>query len=54
VIVLAHAGHWAVDFLYAMPVIVLVGLLVRDRIKHRGEEEEDPEGEPQPDQDGRD
>jgi hypothetical protein len=51
VILLAHAGHWAVDLLYAMPVILLVGLLIRDRIKHRGEEDVDA---PQPDHDGRD
>jgi hypothetical protein len=49
--VFAHAGHWAVDLLYAMPVILLVGLLIRDRIKHGGEEDGDA---PQPDPDGRD
>jgi hypothetical protein len=48
--VFAHAGHWAVDLLYAMPVILLVGLLIRDRIKHGGEEDGDA---PQPDPDGR-
>ena len=41
----AHAGHWLVNLLYVFPLIVVVGAIVRDRIKHRGEETE-PELDP--------
>jgi hypothetical protein len=31
VIVLAHAGHWAVDALYLVPVLLLVGAALKER-----------------------
>jgi hypothetical protein len=31
----AHAGHWLVDILYAAPLLLVVGFIVRDRIKER-------------------
>lgn len=38
---LAHAGHWLVDLLYVLPVVVVVGWLafnaVRDRRRRRGD-----------------
>jgi hypothetical protein len=34
-IVFAHAGHWAVDALYVVPVLLLVGAALRDRFKTR-------------------
>jgi hypothetical protein len=35
-IVFAHAGHWAVDALYVVPVLLLVGAALKDRFKARG------------------
>lgn len=32
---LAHAGHWIANFLYAAPVLVLVGALVIQRLRDR-------------------
>lgn len=32
---IAHAGHWAVNLLYVMPLAVVVGVLVRQRLKDR-------------------
>lgn len=38
---IAHAGHWIVNTLYAMPVIVLVLALIRQRrVEARREAEE--------------
>lgn len=37
--VVAHAGHWLINLLYAAPVIGLVGLLLWDRFRHRGEDD---------------
>jgi hypothetical protein len=34
-VVFAHAGHWAVDALYVVPVLVLVGAALKDRFKTR-------------------
>jgi hypothetical protein len=46
--VFAHAGHWAVQLLYALPVFCVVGAIVWSKIQERRElsEEEntDPEG----------
>jgi hypothetical protein len=39
----AHAGHWALQVLYAFPVLLVVGFIVFDRIKRRGEADEQPE-----------
>ena len=33
--VFAHAGHWAVDALYVVPVLLLVGAALRDRYNGR-------------------
>ena len=31
----AHVGHWLLDILYAAPLLLVVGFIVRDRIKER-------------------
>jgi hypothetical protein len=38
---LAHAGHYIVDLVYAMPMIVLivVGLVMKVRDRRRGDED---------------
>jgi hypothetical protein len=36
-IVFAHAGHWAVDALYLVPVLLLVGAALKERWKARRE-----------------
>jgi hypothetical protein len=35
VIVLAHAGHVLVDLLYALPLVVMVGLLLVAKVRER-------------------
>ena len=40
VIVFAHAGHWAVDALYLVPVLVLVGAALNGRRRERREARE--------------
>jgi hypothetical protein len=35
VIVLAHAGHVLVDMLYALPLVVMVGLLLIGKMRER-------------------
>jgi hypothetical protein len=37
VLVLAHAGHWAVSLIYLVPFAVIGVWLVRDRLRHGGE-----------------
>jgi hypothetical protein len=48
VIVVAHAGHWAVQLLYAVPVLFVVGAIVWSKIQEKREGEDellpDPEG----------
>jgi hypothetical protein len=39
-IVLAHAGHWLVGIVYAVPVFVLVGYIGLDRLRHGGEDDD--------------
>jgi hypothetical protein len=34
-VILAHAGHWLLNILYAAPLLAVVGIIVRDRIKER-------------------
>jgi hypothetical protein len=34
-VVFAHAGHWAVDALYVVPVLLLVGAALKDRFRSR-------------------
>ena len=38
-IVLAHAGHWAVQLLYLAPLVVLVWMLVSARLRERRQRE---------------
>jgi len=37
VLVLAHAGHWAVQLIYLLPLAVLVGVIVAGRRRDRRE-----------------
>lgn len=39
---LAHVGHWAVNLLFVLPVLVIVGMIVMDRIRH-GKDGPDPD-----------
>ncbi len=43
----AHAGHWLLWVLYAVPVLIVVGSIVLSIIRQR-REGADPEGEPTP------
>ena len=36
-LVLAHAGHWLVQLIYLLPLVVLVGVIVAGRIRDRRE-----------------
>lgn len=36
-LVLAHAGHWLVQLIYLVPLLVLVGVIVAGRIRDRRE-----------------
>jgi hypothetical protein len=38
--VFAHAGHWAAQLLYLVPVIVVVIAVLIGRVRGRGEEDE--------------
>jgi hypothetical protein len=31
----AHAGHWLVNLLYAAPLLFVVAIIVRDRLRQR-------------------
>ena len=42
--ILAHAGHWLLNLVYALPLIMVVGLIVRDRIRQRRLAKGDQEG----------
>ncbi len=46
----AHAGHWAVQLLYAVPVLFVAGAIVWSKIQERKEEaaERKAEGEDVP------
>jgi hypothetical protein len=37
VLVVAHAGHWLVQLIYLVPLLVLVGVIVAGRIRDRRE-----------------
>jgi hypothetical protein len=43
VIVLAHAGHVLVDMLYAVPLLVMVGLLLIGKLRERRARQDEPE-----------
>ena len=51
-IAFAHAGHWAVQLLYVLPVLLVAGAIVWSKIQERREEAE--EAELNPDPEGRD
>ena len=36
-LVIAHAGHWAVQLIYLFPLLVLVGVIVAGRRRDRRE-----------------
>ena len=38
---LAHAGHWAIQLLYVVPVFFVVGAIVWSKIQERREEAEE-------------
>jgi hypothetical protein len=40
VIVVAHAGHVLVDLLYALPLVIMVGLLLIGKLRERRHREE--------------
>lgn len=40
-IVLAHAGHWAVQLIYLFPLAVLVGVILVGRARDRREQAEE-------------
>ena len=42
-IVVAHAGHWAVSLMYLFPFAVLVGVILVGRIRERRELADDAE-----------
>jgi len=47
-LLLAHAGHWLVQLIYLVPVVVLVGVVLvgRARDRRRGTHEQVRDGEP--------
>jgi uncharacterized membrane protein SirB2 len=48
--IFAHAGHWLVQTLYAVPVFFVIGAIVWSKIQERREERAEAEADP----DGRD
>jgi hypothetical protein len=46
VIVFAHAGHWAVDALYLLPVVLLVVAALNGRRRERREARREGDGGP--------
>ena len=36
-LVLAHAGHWLVQLIYLVPLLVLVGVILAGRVRDRRE-----------------
>ena len=42
----AHAGHWLINLLYVAPLVVVVGAILRDRRKHRDDEEIEVDPDP--------
>jgi hypothetical protein len=37
VLPLAHAGHWALWVLYAVPIVIVLGSIVVQMVRNRGE-----------------
>ena len=46
--VVAHAGHWAVQLLYVVPVLVVAGAIIWSKIQERREEAEEAAVEARP------
>jgi hypothetical protein len=44
VLPLAHVGHYAIWILYVIPVLIVVGAIVRNAVAQRRVAREDPEG----------
>jgi hypothetical protein len=42
--VLAHAGHWLVQLAYLLPLVLLVGALLRGKWQERRKRRRDEEG----------
>jgi hypothetical protein len=38
----AHAGHWLVNLLYAAPLLFVIAIIVRDRLRQRREDAREP------------
>jgi hypothetical protein len=38
----AHAGHWLVNLLYAAPLLFVIAIIVRDRLRQRREDASEP------------
>ena len=36
-LVIAHAGHWLVQLIYLVPLLVLVGVIIAGRVRDRRE-----------------
>ena len=53
-LVVAHAGHWLVQLLYAVPVLFVAGAIVWSKIQEKREEAAEAEEAQNPDSDGRD
>ena len=47
-LVFAHAGHWLVQLIYLVPLLVLVGVIAAGRIRDRREAAREPSGEARP------
>jgi hypothetical protein len=43
--VIAHFGHWAISLIYLVPFAAVALWLVRDRMRHGGEEGPEESGE---------
>ena len=43
--IVAHAGHWLIWILYAVPVLIVLGSIILSMVRQR-REEDDGEGEP--------
>ena len=41
--ILAHAGHWAIQLLYVLPVLFVIGAIVWSKIQERRELEAEDE-----------
>ena len=44
-IVVAHAGHWLLNLVYAFPILLVIGFIAIDKVRQRNEEDDPPEPE---------